>query len=163
MEIRHAVQTDLDDILTIYGQARLFMRQQGNMHQWTNGYPQRELVEKDIQNQNCYVCESNGELVGVFCYFQSPDPTYAQIYDGNWLNDAPYGVIHRIAVTSHRKGVASACYDFALTKCPNLRIDTHQDNLPMQRSLAKYGFQKCGTILLANGDPRIAFQITLGE
>jgi hypothetical protein len=25
------------------------------------------------------------------------DPTYAVIENGNWLNDEPYGVIHRIA------------------------------------------------------------------
>ena len=159
MEIRQAIQGDLDAILNIYGQARSFMRQQGNMQQWTNGYPQKELVEADIQNKNCYVCVLGKEIVGVFCYFQKPDPTYANIYEGSWLNDAPYGVIHRIAVNTHRKGIANACYDFALSKCPNLRIDTHHDNHPMQRSLAKYGFQRCGIIYLASGDPRIAYQI----
>ena len=120
MEIRHAALADLNSILKIYEQARTFMRQQGNLNQWTNGYPQRELIEKDIQNNNCYVCVSDSEIVGVFCYFHQPDPTYAHIYEGSWLNDAPYGVIHRIAVTSHRKGIANACYDFALSKCPNL-------------------------------------------
>lgn len=159
MEIRSAAPADLDTILEIYEQARTFMRQQGNLHQWINGYPSKELICTDIQNGNCYVCVSDSQIVGVFCYFQEPDPTYAQIYDGNWLNDAPYGVIHRIAVSAHRSGVAKACYDYALEQCSNLRIDTHRDNYPMQKSLSKYGFQRCGIIHLANGDPRIAYQI----
>ena len=160
MEIRLATLDDLDIIMQIFDEARLFMRQQGNMEQWSNGYPQRELMQKDILNQNCYVCVLDGQTIGVFCYFTDPDPTYSVIVDGAWPNDEPYGVIHRIATTCHRKGVANACYDFALSKRPTLRVDTHRDNIPMQRSLTKFGFQYCGTIFLADGSPRIAFQIT---
>lgn len=157
MQIQKAVLKDLDTILAIYESARQFMRQQGNHKQWVGGYPSKELMENDINNGNCYVCLEKQEIIGVFCYFPGPDPTYAKIYDGQWCNDEPYGVIHRIAVTQHRKGVAEHCYHFALEQCPNLRIDTHEDNIPMQRSLAKNGFQRCGIIYLENGDPRIAF------
>ena len=160
MNIRLATPADLDTIMRIYDEARLFMREQGNLKQWSNGYPQRELLQKDILNQNCYVCVLDDQIVCVFCYFTEPDPTYNIIVDGAWPNNEPYGTIHRIATICHRKGVANACYDFALEKCQNLRIDTHRDNIPMQRSLAKYGFLYCGTIFLADGSPRIAFQIT---
>jgi len=160
MQIQKAVPKDLQTILSIYESARQFMRQQGNHKQWVGGYPSKELMETDIQNGNCYVCTEEGQIVGVFCYFPGPDPTYANIYDGQWRNDDPYGVIHRIAVAQHRKGVADACYRFALEQCPNLRIDTHEDNIPMQRSLAKNGFHRCGIIYLENGDPRIAYQKT---
>lgn len=160
MIIRQALMQDLTAIMGIYEEAKLFMRQQGNHKQWTNGYPSNELVQTDIQNGNCYVCLENDETIGVFCFFDGPDPTYAKIYEGQWLNNEPYGVIHRIAVSAHRKGVADFCYDFALKKCDNLRIDTHNDNIPMQRSLAKNGFTRCGIIYLANGDPRIAYHVT---
>ncbi len=158
MTIRAAVAADLTSILAIYAAARRFMRENGNLTQWAGGYPSRELVERDVQTGNCFVCEEEGSLVGVFCFFEGPDPTYTHI-EGSWLNDAPYGVIHRIATTVHRHGVAAACYDFCLARCHNLRIDTHVDNKPMQRSLSKYGFIPCGTIYLMNGDPRIAYQI----
>ena len=105
----------------------------------------------------------NGEILGVFCFFLHNDPTYGVIYEGTWLNDEPYGVIHRIAVASHRRGIASFCYDFALSQRPNLRIDTHRDNILMQRSLEKNGFTRCGIIRLENGDPRIAFQSCRGD
>jgi len=157
MIIRPATLSDLESLLTIYETARQFMRESGNLNQWTGGYPPASLVTQDIQNGNSFVCEEDGQILGVFCYFDGPDPTYDYI-EGAWLNDRPYGVIHRIAVAAHRRGVAAACYDWALTRCDDLRIDTHADNRPMQRSLQKYGFTPCGTIYLANGDPRIAYQ-----
>lgn len=157
MIIRPATLSDLESLLTIYETARQFMRESGNLNQWTGGYPPASLVTQDIQNGNSFVCEEDGQILGVFCYFDGPDPTYDYI-EGAWLNDRPYGVIHRIAVAAHRRGVAAACYDWALTRCDDLRIDTHADNKPMQRSLQKYGFTPCGTIYLANGDPRIAYQ-----
>ena len=42
--------------------------------------------------------------------------------------------------------------------CGNLRIDTHEKNIPMQGCLAKNGFARCGIIYLEDGDPRIAYQ-----
>ncbi len=158
MNIRKANHEDLPTIEAIYQQARAYMRENGNLNQWLNGYPDRATVEKDMAGGNCHVCEEDGQIVGVFAFFQEPDPTYREIFDGSWCNDEPYVVIHRIAVATHRKGIASRCFDFALEHCRNLRIDTHQDNIPMQRSLKKNGFRRCGIIHLANGDPRIAFQ-----
>ena len=160
MIIRPATLADSEAILAIYEAGRAYMRAHGNAQQWTNGYPAPDLVREDIVGGHSFVCEEDGEPVGVFCYFDGPDPTYNYI-EGAWQNDAPYGVLHRIAVTSHRRGVASACYDFCLARCGNLKVDTHADNLPMQRSLQKNGFLPCGTIYLANGDPRLAFQKTI--
>lgn len=158
MNIRKANHEDLPAIEAIYQQARAYMRENGNPNQWANGYPNRATVAKDMAGGNCHVCEEDGQIVGVFAFFQGPDPTYREIFDGSWCNDEPYVVIHRIAVATHRKGIASQCFDFALEHSSNLRIDTHQDNIPMQRSLEKNGFHRCGIIHLANGDPRIAFQ-----
>ena len=44
-----------------------------------------------------------------------------------------------------------------------MRGDTHEDNLPMQRVLEKNGFQRCGTIFVEDGSPRIAYQYCTGE
>lgn len=46
----------------------------------------------------------------------------------------------------------------ALAQCGNIRIDTHRNNIPMQKTLIKNGYRVCGTIYLENGDERIAFQ-----
>ena len=161
ISFRHAQPENLDQILPIYAEARAFMRSSGNLNQWVNGYPHKEMLLEDIARKQLYLCEENGEILAVFCYFQGIDPTYVQIFDGQWLNDRPYGVIHRIAVRQQGKGIAKLCYDWALERCGDLRIDTHRDNKPMQRSLARYGFTQCGIIYLANGDERIAFHKTV--
>ena len=155
--IRPAEFADLPLILEIYAQARQYMRDTGNPNQWGDSHPAEEILRSDIPKGQLYVCMENGEIVGVFAYIRGIDPTYVRIYEGQWLNDEPYGTIHRIAVTAHRKGVASFCFDWALQQCPNLRIDTHRENLPMQRALEKYGFEYCGIIYLANGHERLAF------
>ena len=160
MKIRCANLCEIETIMKIYDDARAFMRASGNMEQWIGGYPSLEIVENDINDGNLYVCEESGEIHGVFCYFYGNDPCYDVIYDGKWQNELSYGVIHRIAVSknSHGKNVAAQCFEFAYNKCKNLKIDTHRDNIPMQRSLQKNGFARCGIIHLANGDERIAYQ-----
>ena len=160
MEIRPAASGDLPEILAIYQSARAFMRETGNPDQWAGGYPPAALVEMDIRNGNCFVCTESEQLLGVFSYFTEPDPTYARIYEGAWLTEAPYGTIHRVAVKAHGRGVAGFCFRWCFAKCHHLRIDTHRDNLPMQKALGKNGFQKCGIIYLADGQPRIAFEKT---
>lgn len=157
VQIRKATPEDLPALEMIFARARDYMRCHGNATQWVNGYPQQELILEDIHLGASHVCVENEQILGVFSYFSGPDPTYAYIEDGSWPDDRPYGVIHRIAVDVHRKGVASFCYDYALAQCPVLRIDTHKDNVPMQNSLKKNGFVRCGIIYLEDGDPRIAY------
>lgn len=159
---RPALPEDLPRILDIYEKARAFMRQSGNPNQWRSHHPAVEILADDIQKGQLYLCMEGDDIAAVFCYFQGVDPTYLHIDGGQWLNDMPYGVIHRIAVSSQGKGIATLCYDWALARCKNLRIDTHHDNLPMQRSLQKHGFTRCGIIYLLNGDERIAFHISKG-
>lgn len=158
MNIRKARLGDMKKILPIYADARAFMRENGNPWQWGDRYPPEELIRQDIKQGNCYVCVSDGEILGVFYYAEGDDPTYKIIENGAWLNERPYGVIHRIASTRECRGVASFCFSWAVERCGNLKIDTHRDNVPMQRSLAKNGFTRCGVIHLENGEERIAYQ-----
>lgn len=159
LHIRHARPEDIDSIEAIYANARRYMAENGNPNQWTDGYPNREQVQSDLANERLYVCiDDSGCIAAVFCFFVGVEPDYLRIYDGSWLKDGPYGVIHRIAVGAHRRGVASACLGYAFSRCGNLRIDTHRDNIPMQKALAKNGFLPCGIIYTRNGGERIAFQ-----
>lgn len=158
MLIRKTTRADVDAAAAIYDEARAFMRENGNANQWNTGYPGRESVLADIENGGGYVCEDGGEVVAVFYFSLGDDPTYARIYEGEWKQDGPYAVIHRIAVKHHGRGIADFIYAHCFATHPNLRIDTHRDNIPMQRSLLKNGFERCGIIYLASGDERIAFQ-----
>lgn len=160
MLIRHAEDHELVRIKEVYENAVTFMRSTGNANQWTGGYPSPDVILSDIESRNLYVCEENGTWFAVFFYRHGDDPTYRVIYDGEWLNDEEYGVIHRIAVTdaARGRGAAAFCYEYAISRSGNVKIDTHRDNLPMQHSLLKNGFSYCGIIHLDNGDERLAYQ-----
>lgn len=155
--IQKATLSQLPRIMEIYGQARTFMAKTGNPDQWGTAYPTEEMIRQDILNGKSYVNLEGDHIRAVFYFAVEEDPTYGYI-EGAWCNDRPYGVIHRIAVGQNGKGVAAECFRFAYEQCPNLRIDTHEKNIPMQRCLAKNGFQRCGIIYLEDGDPRIAYQ-----
>jgi len=160
MEIKKAVLADIPAIMTMYDDARMYMRAEGNAEQWSGGYPSEELIKNDIESGYLHLCTDGDEILGVFFYKIGEDPTYNEIFGGSWLNGEDYGVLHRIAVSknSHRRNVASFCFDYCLSQCSNLKVDTHRDNIPMQKALAKNGFKYCGIIHLENGDERLAYQ-----
>ena len=46
-------------------------------------------------------------------------------------------------------------------KVNSLKVDTHEENIPMQNLLKKNGFKYCGIIYLEDGGKRVAFEKTL--
>lgn len=161
MKIRLAQEMDLPQIQNIYALARQFMVENRNPDQWGTTYPQESILRNDLDQNHLYVCEDEDVIVGVFCYFVGIEPDYLEIFDGNWCNDLPYGVVHRLAACGKRRGIASHCLEYAFSQCGNLRIDTHRDNIPMQRLLAKSGYHRCGIIHCSHGGDRIAYQKTV--
>ena len=158
LKIRKAKIEDLDSIMKIYSRARKFMAQTGNPNQWGNSKPYREWIEHDIEVGKCYVCVEKLTIAAVFYFAIEEDPTYKVIYEGQWLSNNSYGVVHRIASAGCVKGAGEFCLKWAIKQSGNLRIDTHEDNVVMQSLLKKLDFQYCGIIHLENGDPRLAFQ-----
>lgn len=151
---------DLDGIMRIYDAARQTMRENGNHAQWVNGYPSRDLIAGDIERGESFVAEGeDGTPHAVFLFAIGNDPTYRVIENGTWLNDEPYGVIHRIASDGRLRGILQAAVTYALDRVSNVRIDTHEDNSIMRHSLAKIGFAECGIIYCQDGTPRIAFHL----
>ena len=159
MFIRLATQADVDAAEKIYNDARAFMAESGNPTQWAGEYPNGYDVSLGIEKGTSYVCEENGEVIATFHFEKNADdPTYRKIYEGKWQNDAPYGVIHRIAVKYHGRGIADFCFDECFKIIHNIKIDTHEDNIPMQKCLLRGGFLRCGIIYLENGESRVAYQ-----
>ena len=162
MKIRHSTEDDLSQIMKIYEYARRFMAEHGNPDQWgPTNWPPEELIRSDIKNNNSYACVHNGRIVAAFFFTQGKDiePAYHVIEDGTWLDDGPYGVVHRLAGDGTVSGVGSFCLKWAFEQCGHLRIDTHGDNLVMQNLLKKCGFTYCGIIHVLEDDyPRLAYE-----
>lgn len=157
MIIQQATESDLSSIMPIYDAARQFMRSRGNSLQWINGYPSHELVLSDIKNGYCYVGIIDETIEFVFAFIIGEDPTY-KIIDGQWLNNKPYGTIHRLASSGRISGVVKSSVEYCFNFIDNIRIDTHECNLPMQHAVERIGFCRCGIIHIADGSPRIAYQ-----
>ena len=135
------------------------MAENGNPHQWGEGFPPRDALAADIAAGRSYVCEEDGAIAAAFVFTTAGEPTYRVIRAGAWLDDTPYGVVHRLAAAERGCGAGAFCLAWCLAQCGNVRIDTHRDNLPMQRLLARLGYTYCGIIDLENGrGERLAYQ-----
>ena len=163
--IRPARTEDLAAIQQVMEAARQIMRDSGNPDQWGADYPSEERIRQDMDQGGSYVFEeADGRIVGYFALLPSPEPTYAEICDGAWLEDAqPYHVLHRLASYPEVHGIFRDALDFSFSVDPNIRIDTHRDNRIMRHNIGRYRhgdtcFSYCGIIHLDSGDERLAYQ-----
>ena len=173
--IRQAMAGDIDAVMEIIAEARGTIAALG-IDQWQDGYPQREIIEKDVSEGVSYCIENteNGEILATFGVFEAGDPLYDKIFDGAWrtgdslsvLKDGvSYTAIHRVAISvkSRGQGLSTAMIDFVANKAKSigkksLRIDTHEGNVVMRRMLEKHSFVHCGTIYLENNEARVAYE-----
>lgn len=161
MRLRLTKTNDLDAVMGIINQAKSYFKIQG-INQWQDGYPNEISIINDISQNEAYVLEDNDEVVATAMISKATEPNYNYI-EGKWLQDGKYLVVHRIAIRDDHKGkgLAKIILDETLKLFPNIpsiRMDTHDDNLSMQRFLTKYGFKYCGTIYLENKEKRRAYE-----
>lgn len=170
MRFEKASQLYLGRMCEITDQAKKQLRGLG-LDQWQCGYPSREVWQEDIRQGCTYLAMEGENVLGIFAFQTTPDDSY-RVIDGQWLTDGAYASMHRVCVADEAKGqgVAGKMFAFGFDMArelgfPAVRIDTHPGNIPMQKALAKAGFQMCGKIHLAggceDGHLRIAFEKVL--
>lgn len=164
MEFRKSVESDINNIMNIIKQTQEYFKEHG-IDQWQDNYPNYEIIMNDILKQDGYVLLIDDKVVATVAVSFTGEKTYKSIYDGRWITANDYGVIHRLAVDSgyKGKGLASKIFkyieDISLKRdIYSIRIDTHEDNIPMQKAIRKNGFQYCGIIYLEDNSKRIAFE-----
>lgn len=164
--IRKGTVNDLDQIMVIINDAKRRLKLSGSP-QWQKGYPNEETFLNDIKQGELYVLTQNLQIVGTMT-LANYEPTYEKIIDGKWLNNDNYLVIHRIAIHQSflKHGYASELISFAkslaiLRHIDSIRVDTHHNNLSMQKLVLKQGFQYCGIIHLNQIDDkeRLAYEL----
>lgn len=167
MIFRKAAEADISSILSIIGQAQSYFKDNG-INQWQNNYPNYSTVREDIISGRGYVLIVDNFIAGTVALSFDGEKTYRSIYEGQWLSDGDYCVVHRIAVASGYKGtgLASAILrnveDICLKKgSTSIKVDTHRDNSSMQKLLCKNGFAYCGIIYLEDKSERLAFEKVL--
>ncbi len=164
--IRKATFDDAHTIFKLILEGKEHLKAMG-INQWQDGYPDLATIQEDIQKEECYVYSHHNTIIASCTISFQPDPFYNTI-EGSWSSDEPYGVIHRIIVSStHKKmGIATKLLNFAENLCKNntinwMRIDTHHDNVAMLRCIKNNNYTECGTIYVRNNEPRLAFDKNL--
>ncbi|WP_416176485.1 GNAT family N-acetyltransferase [Clostridium sp.] len=164
MEFKRAAEKDIDAIISIIKQAQAYFKTHG-INQWQNNYPNVDIIANDIRRKNSYALFKDNILVSTAAISFDGEKSYEHIYKGRWISNSRYAVIHRVAVESSLKGkgLASILIKNLEKYCArnfvhSIKIDTHKDNISMQKLLKKNKFQYCGIIYLPNGDERMAFE-----
>ncbi|CUQ16035.1 GNAT family N-acetyltransferase [Clostridium baratii] len=164
MKLRKSVNEDINNIMQIIDEAKEALKEQG-IDQWQNGYPNADVIRNDILNNDSYVFIKNNEIVATLAVSFDGEKTYDKIYDGNWISNDEFAVIHRIAITSKYKGtgIASEIIKMIEAMCldkdvHSIKVDTHEFNIPMQKLLKKNDFKYCGVIYLEDKSKRVAFE-----
>ena len=164
MEFRQANISDLDQIVEIIELSKKYLKET-KVDQWQDGYPAKEDLRRDIESGNSYVLTNKDEIVATTVISLDGESTYNSIFNGEWITNEEYIVMHRVAVHDKYKGkgifkeLIKEAESLALNKgIFSIKIDTHRDNISMQRALLKNDFKKCGIIYLEDGSERIAFE-----
>lgn len=164
MKLRKSVNEDINNIMQIIDEAKEALKEQG-IDQWQNGYPNADVIRNDILNNDSYVFIKNNEIVATLAVSFDGEKTYDKIYDGDWISNDEFAVIHRIAITSKYKGtgIASEIIKMIEAICldkdvHSIKVDTHEFNIPMQKLLKKNDFKYCGVIYLEDKSKRVAFE-----
>lgn len=158
--IRLAKKEELDQIMIIINDAKaLFKSEKSDQWQDYDGYPNETTMLNDINNQELYVNIKNDIIVGCIVLTYKPEEPYKYIYDGNWLTDSKYMVIHRLAVKkeNYHQGIAKELIQFAIDKIKkdninSIRIDTKIENIRMISLLQSFNFKIVGKIDLLRKD-----------
>lgn len=165
MIIRKNEEKDIESILSLFNMARKYFKD-NNINQWQGPYPDRIDIIEDIKVGISYVVEMD-EVVGTFVLSFEEDPNYITLVKGQWLNDNPYGVIHRVVVRNDLKG--SGIGSFIFNECKNIclynnihdiRVDTHDDNSSMKSLILKNGFVYCGITTVKDKTLRNIYQLS---
>ena len=164
MKLRKSVNEDINNIMQIIDKAKEALKEQG-IDQWQNGYPNADVIRNDILNNDSYVFIKNNEIVATSAVSFDGEKTYDKIYDGNWISNDEFAVIHRIAISNKYKGtgIASEIIKMIEAICldkdvHSIKVDTHEFNIPMQKLLKKNDFKYCGVIYLEDKSKRVAFE-----
>jgi GNAT superfamily N-acetyltransferase len=147
--IRLATEQDVDHIMNIVHKVIPIMHSSGNF-QWDEKYPNPEVFLMDIMNQDLWVGEIDGVIVGMVALTLDQPKEYAHV----GLDQSEVSIVpHRMAVDpdSQGKGVAKKLLSqadvVARTKgVPRVRIDTNVHNQITNRLFPSSGYILKGEI-----------------
>ena len=163
---KKATLDQIDEIMIAVEDSRELLKEQGN-GQWQDGYPNRDSFVEDIKNGRLFAIFDDNDpeiLVGV-CAITYSEEDYNHLYEGKWLTDLPYVVMHRVALKKEyrNKGYGKRLFEIFIDVAQkegfhSLRIDTHEFNSIMRHIIEKFGFVYCGKAILTPNKDRVVYE-----
>lgn len=138
-------------------------RKKDGSEQWQDGYPNLDVIKKDIEKGVGFVLTENKNIVGYTAILINDEPEYEKI-KGAWLSNSNYVVFHRVAISENYIGkglskmIMENIEDYALkNKIYSIKADTNFDNSAMLKIFKKFNYSYCGKVYF-RGQPREAFE-----
>ena len=159
--------SEIPEIWNILQQA-IKSRKEDGSNQWQDGYPNPEVIKKDIANEAGYVLVEENTIIGYCAILINDEPEYAKI-EGKWLTNDDFVVFHRVAILDKYLGQGMAkkmigyIEQFGLSnEIYSIKADTNFDNIPMMKIFEKMGYTLCGKVYF-RGSPRKAYEKVLSK
>lgn len=164
---RKAVSTEIPAIWAILQQA-IQRRKEDGSSQWQDGYPNPEVVQKDIKKAEGFVLTDGETIIGYSAVLINDEPAYENI-EGKWLTSDDFVVMHRVAISEKYlgKGLAKMILKYienfaASNNIYSVKADTNFDNIAMIKIFESSGYKYCGEVYF-RGSPRRAYEKVLSQ
>ena len=161
---RLANLSDIDEVMVAVEDARALLKEEGN-GQWQFGYPYREDFINDINNNRLFVVLTDNNIIASVFALCGYEEAYHHMYEGKWLTNYEYLVIHRVAVKEKYRGMGfgKKIFEAAIIETKkrgihSLRIDTHEKNSLLIHLFKLYGFKYCGKAILPPDKDRVMYE-----
>jgi ribosomal protein S18 acetylase RimI-like enzyme len=150
VEIKIAKYDQLNEIFDIYYQCKLDMENR-NIYQWTDEYPNIEIISNDIRQNQLYCISQNENCIGAINISSIQEPEYENVLWSD--NSMSFIVIHRLAIHPNfqRNGFAKKLMDFAENfalnkKISSIRLDAYSGNESVLRFYENRNYVKKGEV-----------------
>ena len=132
MDIQLSNINSAEQIFKIFENCKSAMELE-KIFQWTDSYPNLDIIINDIKNSDLYELRIDGELLGVICFNIKQDPQYEII---DWVDkNGKVLIIHRLAINPlfQNQGLAKALMTFAedfalINNFTSIRLDAFSGN-----------------------------------
>lgn len=166
-DFKKATISEIPQIWDILQEA-IARRKEDGSNQWQDGYPNPEVIRKDIQKGAGFVLTEGETIIGYSAVLLNDEPEYAKI-EGKWLTNGDFVVFHRVAISKKYmgKGLAKKILgfieEFAMrNNIYSIKADTNHDNFAMMKIFEKLGYTYCGDVYF-RGSPRKAYEKVLAK
>ncbi|MBO7730226.1 MAG: GNAT family N-acetyltransferase [Lachnospiraceae bacterium] len=156
IDVRPAVDADIDSITRIYEDVCDYLSEHQNYPGWIKGiYPTAADALQGLKENGLYVALIEEQIVGSFIFRHAPENGYEK---AQWRTENDYSkiyVLYTVVVDPDhlRQGVGEALIDFAEKKakedrCCSIRLDVVKGNIPAENLYKKCGYQYIDTVSL---------------